>query len=52
MKSALLQLTAFATTALRSTPGRFLLGIALGVFLHYLLYRISLPLQPFIYVAF
>jgi hypothetical protein len=31
---------------------RFLLGVAVGVFLHYLLYRISLPVTPFIYVAF
>jgi hypothetical protein len=31
---------------------RFLLGVALGVFFHYLLYRIFLPVQPFIYVAF
>lgn len=29
-----------------------LLGLALGVFCHYLLYRLSLPMQPFIYVAF
>jgi hypothetical protein len=27
-------------------------GIGLGVLIHYLLYRLSLPLQPFIYVAF
>lgn len=32
--------------------GRFLLGLAIGVLLHYLLYRFSLPVQPFIYVAF
>lgn len=32
--------------------GRFLLGVAIGVLFHYLLYRISLPVQPFIYVAF
>ncbi len=31
---------------------RFLLGVALGIMLHYLLYRISLPVEPFIYVAF
>jgi hypothetical protein len=31
---------------------RFALGAVLGVFLHYLLYRISLPIEPFIYVAF
>ena len=27
-------------------------GLVLGVFFHYLLYRLTLPLQPFIYVAF
>ena len=32
--------------------GRFLLGLAIGLLLHYLLYRFSLPVQPFIYVAF
>jgi hypothetical protein len=31
---------------------RFTLGAVLGLFLHYLLYRISLPIEPFIYVAF
>lgn len=35
---------------------RFLLhfgvGMALGLFFHYLLYRIYLPVEPFIYVAF
>lgn len=31
---------------------RFALGAVLGLFLHYLLYRISLPIEPFIYVAF
>ena len=31
---------------------RLLLGVFVGVFLHYLLYRFSLPVQPFIYVAF
>jgi len=31
---------------------RLLLGVAIGVFLHYLLYRIFLPVEPFIYVAF
>lgn len=31
---------------------RFALGAGLGLFLHYLLYRISLPIEPFIYVAF
>jgi hypothetical protein len=28
------------------------LGLAGGVFLHYLLYRLSVPVEPFIYVAF
>ncbi len=28
------------------------LGVGLGFFLHYLLYRLSLPVEPFIYVAF
>lgn len=32
--------------------GRFLLGLAIGVLFHYLLYRFFLPVQPFIYVAF
>jgi len=31
---------------------RLLLGLAIGVFIHYLLYRLFLPVQPFIYVAF
>jgi len=30
----------------------FILGLGLGVFVHYLLYRISLPVEPFIYVSF
>jgi F0F1-type ATP synthase assembly protein I len=29
-----------------------LLGLVVGAFLHYLLYRYSLPSKPFIYVAF
>lgn len=29
-----------------------LIGIAIGVLLHYMFYRIFLPVQPFIYVAF
>lgn len=29
-----------------------LLGVAVGVFLHYLIYRLSLPAEPFIYVSF
>lgn len=32
--------------------GRFLLGVGIGVLFHYLLYRFSLPVQPFIYVSF
>lgn len=31
---------------------RFGLGVAAGVVLHYTLYRMSLPIQPFIYQAF
>jgi hypothetical protein len=31
---------------------RFALGAIAGVFLHYLLYRVSLPVEPFIYAAF
>jgi hypothetical protein len=31
---------------------RILLGLTIGAFAHYLLYRLSLPVQPFIYVAF
>jgi hypothetical protein len=27
-------------------------GLALGVFLHYVLFRLTLPVQPFIYVSF
>jgi hypothetical protein len=27
-------------------------GIAVGIVLHYLLYRIFLPVEPFIYVSF
>jgi hypothetical protein len=30
----------------------FGLGLVLGFFFHYLLYRIYLPVEPFIYVAF
>jgi hypothetical protein len=32
--------------------GSFLIGCAVGVLFHYALYRIGLPLQPFIYMAF
>jgi hypothetical protein len=31
---------------------RFAAGVALGIFFHYLLYRIFLPAEPFIYTAF
>jgi len=41
------------------TPGRrtraalsLVLGLGLGVLLHFALYRMSLPVQPFIYLAF
>ncbi len=27
-------------------------GLAVGVFLHYVLFRLTLPVQPFIYVSF
>jgi len=32
--------------------GSLLLGLVLGVLLHYVLYRLGLPSRPFIYVAF
>ena len=32
--------------------GSFLVGGLLGVLVHYALYRIGLPVEPFIYVAF
>jgi len=28
------------------------IGLMLGILFHYLVYRLSLPLQPFVYVAF
>jgi hypothetical protein len=28
------------------------LGLMAGLFLHYLIYRLSLPTEPFIYVSF
>jgi hypothetical protein len=31
---------------------KFAAGVALGVLGHYMLYRIFLPVEPFIYVAF
>ncbi|HEY0863408.1 MAG TPA: hypothetical protein VGD97_04835 [Lacunisphaera sp.] len=40
----------------RTRLAKFLLyvgmGFVLGFFFHYLLYRIYLPVEPFIYVAF
>jgi hypothetical protein len=30
----------------------FTLGLAIGVVFHYALYRLGLPIQPFIYMAF
>jgi hypothetical protein len=30
----------------------FLLGCLVGILFHYVLYRMSLPLEPFIYSAF
>jgi hypothetical protein len=32
--------------------GSLLAGAACGAFLHYLLFRFGLPLEPFIYVSF
>lgn len=32
--------------------GGLLGGAGIGIFLHYLLHRISLPLEPFIYFSF
>jgi hypothetical protein len=29
-----------------------MLGVAIGIFFHYLLYRFSLPKEPFIYANF
>jgi type VI protein secretion system component VasF len=43
---------ASARPSTRRLLGLFALGTVLGVFLHYLLYRFSLPIEPFIYVAF
>jgi hypothetical protein len=31
---------------------QFAFGILLGVFFHYILYRVSLAVEPFIYFAF
>lgn len=30
----------------------FVLGCLIGVLFHYVLYRMSLPVEPFIYMAF
>ncbi len=35
-----------------SVPFSLILGIGMGVFFHYLLYRMSLPSHPFVYVSF
>jgi hypothetical protein len=32
--------------------GSFLLGCLVGAVLHYALYRMALPVEPFIYMAF
>jgi hypothetical protein len=32
--------------------GYFALGLVVGVFFHYLLFRLGLPVKPFIYAAF
>jgi hypothetical protein len=32
--------------------GAFLLGCLVGLVIHYLVYRMSLPIEPFIYMAF
>ena len=42
----------FAHRAFQRPVFRFLLGVIIGIFCHYVLYRIFLPVQPFIYVAF
>jgi hypothetical protein len=34
------------------TAGSFLIGCGAGVIFHYTLYRMGLPLEPFIYIAF
>jgi hypothetical protein len=45
-----------ALTLLHSAPVRHLVsllgGLLIGALLHYLLFRLTLPVQPFIYVAF
>lgn len=42
----------FSHRAFQRPLFRFLLGLLVGIFIHYVLYRISLPVKPFIYVAF
>ncbi len=37
---------------MRATLYSLAAGIAVGIVFHYVLYRIFLPLEPFIYVAF
>ena len=36
----------------RNAVVSLLLGLAAGILIHYALYRIGLPLEPFVYVAF
>jgi hypothetical protein len=43
------------STGLAKAPNIVLslaLGLCMGIFFHYLLYRTALPTQPFIYAAF
>ena len=42
----------FAHRAFQRPFFRFLLGLLVGILMHYVLYRISLPVKPFIYAAF
>ena len=40
------------SSSVLSSAVSFLVGLAAAVVISYMLYRIGLPLQPFIYVAF
>lgn len=40
------------TKSLLRTLTALVLGLIVGVFFHYLLYRLSVPAKPFIYAAF
>jgi hypothetical protein len=42
----------FLQTRLGRHAVSLVLGLGIGVLFHYLLFRLSLPVQPFIYVAF